>query len=359
LLGTVTTVLVLAEVALRLLPVATGLRTVPVVADNPVFHFTPNRDFVFSRDWDMALPNQGRVNNAGFVSDRDYHTAGAEPLLAIIGDSYIEAAMVPYRETISGRLSRALEGRLRVYSFAASGAPLSQYLIWARHATREFGASALVIAVIGNDFDESLAAYKTGPGFWHYVRDSDNTLRLRLFEYRPGMLREIVLASALARYLVFNMQIGALWSDIRSWFLGGQAMAAPHYAGNTASDASPKRVADSLAAIDAFLRDLPEYSALSPDRILFILDGSRYPEIAAASAGSYFEIMRKAFMEKARARGYDAIDLDPLFFEHHLRTGERFEYTRDGHWNSVGHGIAAQAVVGSSFMGRLGLGARL
>ena len=63
--------------------------------------------------------------------------------------------MVPYAETLYGRLARTLRGRLRVYSFGASGAPLSQYLIWAGHAVREYGARAVVINVVGNDFDES------------------------------------------------------------------------------------------------------------------------------------------------------------------------------------------------------------
>lgn len=33
--------------------------------------------------------------------------------------------------------------------------------------------------------------------------------------------------------------------------------------------------------------------------------------------------------------GYDAIDLDPIFFERHRRTGERFEFARDGHWSAA------------------------
>src|SRR5712691_1933752 len=180
-----------AEIVLRFLPVATAIRATPVSAAVPVFHFTPNQDFVFSRGWDMAMVNRGHVNNAGFVNDQDYRKEAQTPLLAVIGDSYIEAAMVPYAQTMQGRLARYLEGRLRVYSFGTSGAPLSQYLIWARHAVRDYGAQALVINVVGNDFDESLAAYKTGPGFWHYVSDTNGELHLRLFGYSPGRLANV------------------------------------------------------------------------------------------------------------------------------------------------------------------------
>ena len=101
----------------------------------------------------MTMGDCGRVNNAGFVNDQVYRKEDEPPLLAVVGDLYIQAAMVPYPETLHGRLASNLEGRLRVYSFGASGAPLSQYLIWARHAVRDYGAQALVINVVGNDFD--------------------------------------------------------------------------------------------------------------------------------------------------------------------------------------------------------------
>ena len=233
LLGTVTVAItvaicvVVAEVVLRFLPVASSLYTVPVTAQSPVFHFTPNRDFVYSRDWDMVLANRGHVNNAGFVNDQHYQKDGSLPMLAVVGDSMIEAAMVPYRDTLHGRLATALAGKLRVYSFATAGAPLSQYLIWARHAVREYGAEALVINVVGNDFHESHSAYKTSPGFWHYVPDANGELQLRLFEYRPGRLRDVVVASALARYLLFNMQVGLHWIELKSLLFGRPAMAAP------------------------------------------------------------------------------------------------------------------------------------
>ena len=137
--GSLITCLLFAEAVLRFLPVASGMRTVPVTAQNPVFHFTPNREFLFSRDWDMVLARRGRVNNAGFVNDQDYHKDDELPLLAVVGDSMIEAAMLTHRDTLQGRLAKSLAGTLRVYSFAPAGAPLSQYLIWARHAVQNYG----------------------------------------------------------------------------------------------------------------------------------------------------------------------------------------------------------------------------
>ena len=197
----------MAEAVLRFLPVWSGIFAMPVTAESPIFHFRPNHDFVFSKGWNMALANRGRINNAGFVNDQDYRMDDRMPLIAVVGDSYIEAFMVPFRETVQGRLAAALAGRFRVYSFAASGAPLSQYLVWARHAVRVYGAQALVINVVGNDFDNSLATYlKDARGFSVYVRNSTGELRLQLIELKSGAGGRITSRSSLASYLVHNLQ---------------------------------------------------------------------------------------------------------------------------------------------------------
>jgi len=58
--------LVVAEAGLRFLPVMSGLHVLPVSKDSPVFRFSPNRDFVFSRDWNFTMINRGHVNNDGW-----------------------------------------------------------------------------------------------------------------------------------------------------------------------------------------------------------------------------------------------------------------------------------------------------
>src|SRR5262245_17307283 len=115
--------LVFLEIGLRFLPVSFGIRTHAITADNPILHFQPNSTIVFSRGWDFKMLNIRRVNNAGYVNDQDYSNEDVRPLLAVIGDSYVEAAMVPYLETMYGRLADALRGKMKVYSFGVSGAP--------------------------------------------------------------------------------------------------------------------------------------------------------------------------------------------------------------------------------------------
>jgi hypothetical protein len=341
-----------AEAVLRFLPVWSGIFAMPVTAESPIFHFRPDHDFVFSKGWSMALANRGHINNAGFVNDNDYRTDDPTPLIAVVGDSYIEAFMVPFRETVQGRLATALAGRFRVYSFAASGAPLSQYLVWARHAVRVYGAQDLVINVVGNDFDNSLATYlKDARGFFVYVRDSTGELRLQLIESKSGAGGRITSRSALASYLVHNLQAVHHARELcASLWAAGAAAPSPkpsRYAGNTEAEAEPVRIRESLAAIDAFFRDFPIEVGLPPDRVLFTIDGFRYPQAAAAGAGTYFDHMRQAFRAKAQTLGYGAIDLDPAFFARHVWTGE---YPTDEHWSPAGHGVAFEAVMTSQLI---------
>lgn len=338
-----------AEVVLQFLPVATGLRSQPVNAATPVFRFAPNRDFVWSVGPDFAIVNHGRTNNAGYVSDIDYDRDDRRPLLAVIGDSYVEALMVPWRQTVQARLAEAVAPEGRVYAFAASGAPLSQYLVFAAAAAQDFGATHLVIVVVGNDFDESLSTYKYGPGFHLFVPGADGSLDLVRFDLAPSTLRRLVQRSALARYVIFNLQGNLAAARLRDMLLG--AARANVFVGNVPAAADPERLRLSEAAIDRFLDLLPRMTGLAPDRVLLVLDGRR-PELytaegLAATEGSYFARMRRSLIARASASGFGVIDLEPVFAAEHRRTGRRFEFEADAHWSGEGHRVAADAVMAS------------
>ncbi|HEX5864710.1 MAG TPA: hypothetical protein VF014_10745 [Casimicrobiaceae bacterium] len=345
--------LALAEIACRILPVNDGLMAMPVNASEPVFHFTPNRRVTWSRDWNFSIVNRIRINNAGYVNDQDYDATDPRPLVAVVGDSYVEASMVPPRDTLHSRLAAAFAPAVRVYSFAASGAPLSQYLVWAREARERWKADALVIVVVGNDFDESLAAYKEGPGFHHYVAGAASALRLQRFDYAYGKARVLARSSAFVRYLVFNLE-----AQVKLRALASRSAAlipsarAELFVGNTAAAADSERLSRSKAAVLAFFRDLAAYAGWPPGSVLFIVDGLRYPTNDAAVAASFFVQMREFFIAEAGRAGYEAIDMDPLLFAHFRATGERFDYPTDGHWNGLAHRFAAEAARGSNTLSR-------
>jgi hypothetical protein len=346
-------ILAAAEIVLRFLPVAGGFNTIAVTDADPIFRFTPNQNVTWSKGWNFTMVNRVHVNNAGYVNDQDYDAADPRPLLAVVGDSYVEAVMVPYAQTLQARLAAAVAPRARVYSYGASGAPLSQYLIWAREARERWKASALIIVVVGNDFDESLAVYKTGPGFHHYVAGPDGKLTLRRFDYQPSRLGILVRSSALARYLVFHLNVRehvhALIENVLT-FVGSAR--AETYVGNTAAANDSERLRWSEAAVKAFLRDLVAYAGWRPEQVTFLVDGIRYPSTDPVVMLSYFTRMRNYFISESQKAGFEAIDMDTHFFPRFKATNERYDFPTDGHWNGLGHQLAAEAAQKSTMFAR-------
>lgn len=344
-------VLLISEAVLRLLPVSEGLGTQPVNDQSPILHFEPSRTHTWSTYGDMAMANRVRVNNEGFVNDQDYASDAPGPLVAVVGDSYVEAMMVPYAQTLQGRLAEALRGRARVYSFAASGAPLSQYLAYAAYARDRFQPQRGVVVVVGNDFDESLLDYKHAPGLHSFRRRPDGQVELARTDYAPGALRNALCHSRLALYLVNNLGIGSLPVRLRGLFAPKEA-----YVGQTSARLDEKRLNDSLFAIDSFLAMLPRAFGLPPEDILLVLDAPRPdlydydPQAREAAQASYFGRMRTALKERARVAGVRVVDMQEHFLRDYGQNGQRFEFPRDAHWNGRGHQLAAEAVLASGVL---------
>lgn len=324
------------EAILRTLPVSGALRTTAVNARNPVIRFEPGREITWSRDWNFSLVNRVKFNNYGFVSDFDYDPEATSPLLAVIGDSYVEALMVPFPETCAGRLAAALPGA-RVYPFGRSGAPLSQYLVFAEYARTTFRPDAVAIVVVSNDYDESLVRYGRKAGMHQFLDRGDGGLVLERSDLERGPLYAWARRSALARYLAVNLNLLNLGSTMRHAIQGP-----PDRRG---------RESASKRAVDAFLARLPAAAGLAPDRITFVVDGVR-PALYGGGEGTraedgYEDAMRRYFMRHAAQRGYAVIDMEPLFVERYRMHGQRFEWPHDGHWNALGHGVCADALLRS------------
>ena len=70
----------------------------------------------------------------------------------------------------------------------------------------------------------------------------------------------------------------------------------------------------------------------------------------------------RALAEEYRSRGYEVIDMQPIFRDHYKKYGKRFEFPTDGHWNALGHGVVFEAITDSSFfakfIGRAAFGRR-
>jgi hypothetical protein len=346
--------LLASEILLRFLPVHEGSCLEPVNEVNPIWRFEPNRTFTYSSGWNFSIVNKVHSNNYGFINDVDYDESLASPLIAVIGDSYVEAIMVPFSNTITGRLAGYFAPAARVYSFARSGAPLSQYLVYAEYARTRFRPDRMIFVVVDNDFDESFEQYHYEGGHHHFVETGDGEIRLKRNDVSVGLTKKIARESALLRYLMLNLRISQLPEGVKELFSAQRA--SEPYSANTLQGLDPARVAYGKRAVEAFFEMLPSKSGLEPQHILFVIDGMRGAIYRHADPESmretYAGVMRGYFISAAQVRDYEVIDMHPLFMQHFSAHGRRFDYSTDSHWNELGHEVVFDAVIESDFLRR-------
>ena len=100
----------------------------------------------------------------------DYYPINDKKLIAVIGDSYIEAFQVDVDKNYPFLLREKLKNDYEVYAFGKSGAPLSQYLHISRYVNRHFDPDILIFNLVHNDFDESIQ--ELYPGNTYFLKVS-------------------------------------------------------------------------------------------------------------------------------------------------------------------------------------------
>jgi hypothetical protein len=333
------------EIVLRFLPVAWSPPVVPPTAENPIQRYAPDTAFTWSVGWNFSTVIHGRSNAQGFLADYDYVTADPTPLIAVAGDSYVEALRVPFAETLTGRLQTMLGQSGRAYAFAQSGVPLSHYVAYAGYACAVYRPQRLVVVIVGNDFDESVYHHRRRDGIFHLYPKPDGSFDYRLTPLpQLSPIERILRHSALALYLARNVGV----SNVIGWFRPRAANAQSGYVGHTAAAADPARLDEGQRVIAWFLGALPQAACLSAREIVLVVDAPRPqlydPAELAAAQTSYFGRMRTRLISEAKTRGFNVIDMEPHFVKSYAADGKPFEYPQDGHWNAHGHEVAATAV---------------
>lgn len=345
--GGLAVAVLLLELMFRMLPVAAAPRVEPPTVNDPIQRYAANAQFTWSRGWNFQDVVRGRTNAQGFVADYDYDAASASPLVAVIGDSFIEAFHVGFQRSLAGQLQQALGPRGRAYAFAQAGSPLSQYAAYATHVCATYRPQRMVFLIVGNDFDESIFANRIRNGIFHLHPRADGSFDNILTPQPPMRLSErLARNSSLALYVFRNLGRGGLAPSMIITKANAQSGAGA-YVGNTSADAGAARVAEGEKVIDWFLDHLTK-SCLKPQDIVLAIDAAR-PEIydplrLNASRASYFGRMRAKLIGDGRSRGFTVVDLEQPFLASFARDGQRFEPFDDGHWNAHGHAVAAGAV---------------
>lgn len=264
------------ELVFRLLPVSYPPYILDVDEKQPVARFQKSTNYLWSKGWNFNIVSKKKTNNFGYVNDYDYVRSKKNPLMVIIGDSYVEAHQLSNDKSVSGILGEKVINTGRVYSIGLSGAPLSQYLAFTEYAKDELSADSLVFVIVGNDFDESLLKYKPAPRF-HFFVEQDG------------------------RYILNRKDVSL------------------RFAGNVPFNVPGQRLKDSKTAVDEFFSLLPIKSGINKNNILFVIDGIRpslYSDQGLEEAkNSFFSHMRLYFIKTAKERGYEVKDMQSVFIK--------------------------------------------
>jgi hypothetical protein len=331
------------EVVLRFMPVAWAPAVQPPTATDPIQRYVANAPFTWSLGWNFYHVVHGRTNAQGFVADYDYSTSVSKPTLAVIGDSFVEALMVPFAESLTGRLQAMLGDRAQAIAIAQAGSPFSQYVAYAAHACAAYRPQRMVVPAISNDFDESVYANRVREGIHHLHPRAGGGFELKLTPARPlRWYEQIARRSALALYLIRNLEAQRL---IASFGVGAaRAGAAP--AGNGAAAAA--RLDEGRKVAEWFLHALPRAACLPPSAIVLVVDALRpqlYDDAQLEGArATYFGRLRAELMARARAQGFVVIDAEDVMRADYRVNRQPFEFETDMHWNAHAHAVIAAAV---------------
>jgi hypothetical protein len=159
--------------------------------------------------------------------------------------------------------------------------------------------------------------------------------------------------TSFVRYVMLNLGAIHIYNDIRRLLFRPQQ--------SRLWDQSPaaleQRIRDSKRAIDYFLDQVPTKSGLDSDSIAFVVDAMR-PAIYSSAAlqeaeNSYFSRMLLYFKQQASSRGFEVLDMQPVFIRKHRLDNSRFEFGTDFHWNELVNKLAAEEIQKSAVFARI------
>ncbi len=100
-LGGVILALLALELVFRFLPVSSATRTGYHIHPY-IISYPPNHRFTTATGWDLKNAHSHKANNYGFLAERDF--SYAPEALGLVGDSFVEANMLPARDRLASQL---------------------------------------------------------------------------------------------------------------------------------------------------------------------------------------------------------------------------------------------------------------
>lgn len=340
---TIIVIILVFETAFRFLPTCSTPRQV-FEQDFNFWRFDPNgqKHGIFSKGPLFRNPADWRINNEGWNSDIDYARSGRfKPLIAVIGDSYIEGLNINPDTNVVSKL-RTKMPEFDIYGFGISGASLSTYLGMSRYVSKIFDPSILVVTLVHNDLDESLCIKPGRRGLC--IGFKDGLAPVEGMDY-PFDYKKFYNWSALLRYLRFNLLGNIPWvnlyNDFQQTFLGDKTAPKQYEANVDSASVIAVRKQIDVAVNYIIERFLIENQG---KRLLFCMDAPRQSIYEHNLERSSVYWMNKMMKKVCGEKEVDFLDLTDCFQKAFDHSNKKFESAYDWHWNEHGHEQAAKCI---------------
>jgi hypothetical protein len=295
----------------------------------------PHRDYTWSMGWDLRHVVHGRTNGMGFLSPYEY--TADKRAVAMLGDSFVEAEMLSYDESLAGRLDSVWGGRAHAFNFGQSGASLPHYLGMAREMAARFQFAAAIVVVTPDDYTEGFEAKE---GMYSWGANPERELIELVPAVSRSRLTQFVREMALVRYTRANLRLSP------SRLLGASKPPACSRQPLSASD---------RARLTAYVDALPRALRLDPGRIVMVfhvpvaevyerVDRNRPARTAPDCAD--IDTLARAELEKlAASRSMQLIDVTRLLEDHYRVYRRPLDFRPvDAHWNGTATAVIAREI---------------
>lgn len=284
-----------------------------------------------------------RINNYGWNSSIDYVSQRDKKLIAIIGDSQIEAYQVDVDKSYPSILRKKIGDNYDVYSFGRSGAPLSQYLHYSRYVNRLFNPDILLFNIVHNDFDESV--FQLNPSDIHWLTLNVNDSIVTENKPKPNhsfsqynWKKRIIKKSALFRYLYVNLHLSRTIYNFRIRKNNQEKFNA---------NVEVTKIEDNKSlikkSVDYILGKLLDENPNK--RIIFIFDAPRNDIYNNTLENSNILFLHDILEKYCLKYGFEYIDLTLPMENDYKKNQIKFNSDIDGHWNEYGHSFVYKQIL--------------
>lgn len=306
--------LVILEIVFQLLPTSTATRTGYYVDPN-ILTYPPGHAFRTSFGWALARPQNHKANNYGFVADKDFVR---DPLaVAVIGDSFVEASMLPSGERPATQLQASLP-KHPTFALGSPGSSVLDYAERVRFAASTFGITRFVVIMERGDVMQSVCG--SGNVQATCIDRKSRTIRTERIVANTSPLSNALRRSALAQYLFSQLRVKptAIAVLVRTMFA-----ARPTPRSESPVPAPNVELGD-LVTQEFFDR----LGAYRTGQFVFVM-------LAPLQTGpARPDPVRARFIEAARSWGASVIDTEPIYRNALAKPGLSLTVSpEDAHWN--------------------------